>query len=339
MNKSVLVTLADKKFVNQAKQLFSSVYFNAGWKGDYLLLSVGIPEKDLEWFRQKGILINKCSLLSKNKIGSMKMPSILLSKFYLFKPEFKKWKNVIFLDSDIIVRAPIDKLAKVNGFYVITDAEPHNLFNQFYKKKILFKQLKQKYNLNKLSFNSGVMAFSTDIIKEDTFENLLGLFKKYHKIHLFGDQPTFNLFFYQKWKKLPIVWNIYTSRIYSYGGISYLKLKGIILHMIGKENEKPWCKENFFYNEWKNNLEKAEFIDLNKPQKGKPKWSFLRIYYYSIFLVLNGILYDRFKNFKKDIKIQINYLFGLFGRKIKKISPKLYIVLKKDKKKFFNYEN
>ena len=51
--KDLLVTLADRNYINQVKQLFSSVYWNAGWKGDYMLLTHEIPEKDLKWFRTK----------------------------------------------------------------------------------------------------------------------------------------------------------------------------------------------------------------------------------------------------------------------------------------------
>ena len=60
MKKDLLVTLADENFLDQAKQLFSSVYWNAGWKGDYMLLAHEIPESKLKWFRDKGILVKKC---------------------------------------------------------------------------------------------------------------------------------------------------------------------------------------------------------------------------------------------------------------------------------------
>jgi hypothetical protein len=46
---SLIVTIADIKYLDAAKQLFSSIYWNAGWKGDYMLLSLGIPEKELGW--------------------------------------------------------------------------------------------------------------------------------------------------------------------------------------------------------------------------------------------------------------------------------------------------
>ena len=39
-----MVTLADENYIDQAKQLFSSVYWNSGWKGDYMLLAHNIPE-------------------------------------------------------------------------------------------------------------------------------------------------------------------------------------------------------------------------------------------------------------------------------------------------------
>jgi len=48
MKKHLLVTLANENYINQAKQLFSSAYFNGGWDGDYLLLAHEIPENKLK---------------------------------------------------------------------------------------------------------------------------------------------------------------------------------------------------------------------------------------------------------------------------------------------------
>jgi hypothetical protein len=39
IGKKLLVTLADEKYIDQAKQLFSSAYWNGGWDGDFMLLS------------------------------------------------------------------------------------------------------------------------------------------------------------------------------------------------------------------------------------------------------------------------------------------------------------
>src|SRR4030042_4797413 len=132
MKKDLLVTLADKNYMNQAKALFSSVDWNAGWKGDYMLLSHDIPEKELKWFRDKGILVKKCKPLYNKKIGVTEVrPPVVASKFYLFTPEFKKWKNIIFLEGDIIVRASLDKLTQLNGFYATDVFDRSKLYNQF----------------------------------------------------------------------------------------------------------------------------------------------------------------------------------------------------------------
>jgi len=212
--KNLLVTLATSKYLILAKQLFSSVYFNAGWKGDYMLLASQVPEKHLKWFREKGILVKKCKPFYKQKGGDENEKGVNSRigtlKFLLFTPEFKKWNNIVFLDSDIIVSASIDTLTKVRGFAAVPDSAGP-LINQFVRQddtnNALFRDLYQNYNLRKLSFNSGVLAFSSDIIKKNTFYQLKTLNRKYEKIRITSDQMAFNLLFQKKWKRLPILYN------------------------------------------------------------------------------------------------------------------------------------
>ena len=99
MRDSVLVTLADRNFLNQAKQLFSSAKRNGNWKGEFALLAHNIPEKDLFWFRKNGVYIKKCPSLGLPS-RKRKYPLIFLDKFYLFTPYFKQWKKV--LDSTLV---------------------------------------------------------------------------------------------------------------------------------------------------------------------------------------------------------------------------------------------
>ena len=142
--RDLIVTLADSKFLPQVKQLFSSVYWNAGWKGDYMLLAHQIPEDELKWFRDKGILIKKCEPLFDKSIGRDYSP-IVLDKLYLFETEFKKWKNVIYLDSDIIVRVSLDKLTKIKGFASVKSFL--KLHGEFNDKSELFNDISQIYDL------------------------------------------------------------------------------------------------------------------------------------------------------------------------------------------------
>jgi len=146
MKKNLLVTLADEGFIDQAKQLFSGVYHNAGWQGDYMLLSYKIPENKLRWFRDKGILVKECAPLYDKRMWRSGVPITIPGKLYLFDPEFKKWDNVVYLDVDIIVRGPLEKLTKVRGFAAANDGHSkRKLSYQFDSKdKNLFNLLKSE---------------------------------------------------------------------------------------------------------------------------------------------------------------------------------------------------
>jgi lipopolysaccharide biosynthesis glycosyltransferase len=333
---NLLVTLADENFVDQAKQLFSSVYYNAGWKGDYMLLAYKIPDKDLEWFFNKGILVKKCEPIFKdNELQKLcdnspedrsdEWPNIASSKFYLFTPEFKKWQNIIFLDADIIVRAPLDELTKVKGFSASYNRD-FRLNTEFSEKhqittkdqQALYQKLKNSFNLKEKAFNSGVMAFNTQIIQEDTFSKLNSLFLSYNSIHSNGDQPTFNLFFCKKWQHLPRVYNTYANMINAHN--SLFKPKGIILHIFGRREGRPWFPENYYYAEWKNNLKKAENIDISKPTANIKTWSKIKIWIYSFPIYLKVVFYDTSRGVDK--------ILGIVGLLLRKNNPKLYKMLK-----------
>jgi hypothetical protein len=161
--KDVIVTIGNEKFVDQAKQLFSSVYFNSGWKGDYLLLAHGIPEEKLAWFKEKGILIKKCDEIDTGLIGKFKCPAARTLKFALFTRFFKKWRTIVYLDADIIVKGCLDDLVHKNGFWACQ--ENLRLKDHFISSpSSLRTELKKEYNLKQPAFNSGVMVFDTQII-------------------------------------------------------------------------------------------------------------------------------------------------------------------------------
>ena len=332
--RNLLVTLADKNYVEQAKQLFSSVYFNAGWKGDYMLLSYKIPGKKLKWFKDKEILIKKRSFSSKN-LGLGKWPPVIFNKLYLFTPEFKKWQNIIFLDVDIIVRASLDELTKIKGFAAVGGW--HHLSKLFLGPlsirirkidKNILNKLKKNYNLRESTFKSSVMAFETDIIRKDTFSKLKKLLQAYEKI-IYGDEPIVNLLFYKKWIKLPLIYNIHPYYFIKLNNLRPSKIKGIILHF---PKYKPWLPKSPFYKEWKNNLDKAELIDLKKIPPVREKWTKEDIERYCKYLRKRHILYYH-KHVIWKISIFIDKCFGLIGIFLKNNFPKLYFKLKKLKKK------
>ncbi|MBU2635003.1 hypothetical protein KJ841_00830 [Patescibacteria group bacterium] len=338
IRKNLLVTLADRNYVGQAKQLFSSVYWNAGWKGDYMLLAYKISENDLKWFKEKRILITNCKpIYSEKKLKglyreyptptkkqySLNCLNIILNKLYLFAPEFKKWKNIIFLDTDIIVRASLDDLIEIKGFAAVTDSTP-KLKDQFInpkRNKVLFNKLKKKYNLNEKAFNSGVFVFSTDITKKDTISKLKKILEIHNKINKRNDQLSLNILFYKKWIELPLIFNWYYHHI----GFSTIlnkknsNTKSITVHFTG--NMKPWNPNCPFYKEWKNNLEKADLINIGKPQEPRKKFTKKEIEKYSKILKRKNFLYAPIWTIDK--------ILGVIGIFLKKHFPRLYFELKK----------
>ncbi len=321
MKNNLLVTLADKNYIDQVKQLFSSVYWNAGWKGDYMLLAHEIPEEDLAWFRDKGILIRHCKSIHNVNFPDT-FPITHIDKFYLFTPEFKKWDTIVYLDADIIVRYSLEELTHIKGFCAVRDSVGYRLLKkQFHfinSEDVLSKKFKKEFKKNAPAFNAGVIAFSTDVIAEDSFETLCELLVKYYKNLAMGlgDQPIFNLYFHKRWKKLSRFYNIFIPSLVRFPLLGQERIDGAILHFTGIGRPKPWSLHSPFYSEWKTNLEKANSIDLNNPRTSRPVFKKAQEIKYS-FLTIPFYMYRSF-----------NRQAGLFGLFLKRRYPNIYFRLK-----------
>lgn len=313
MKENLLVTLADEKTIDRAKQLFSSVYWKGGWEGNLMLLAYKIPERKLSWFKDKGILIKKLYAppiaIKKEKYGS-RFPPVVLAKLYVFMQEFKKWKHVVFLDTDIIVKANINQLASGQGFRAVTDILPlmESQVDDYAKTTAHPVMLKTR------AFNSGVFSFSTDIIAENTFHEICALASEYlERTMYYPDQAILNAFFAKKWKKLPFFYNLYYLTLPTRYRNNPSKIKCAILHFAGEY--KPWHLQSPCYQEWAKNLSLAEAINLNNPQKS-PAYSFSvfdPLYYRYLYEAEVKYFYHKF--LAKLIK-QIAALFGRFNKDI-----------------------
>ncbi len=326
MKKHVLVTLADKNYLNTAKQLFSSAYHNGGWDGDYLLLSYNIPKKDLKWFMKKGIFIYKCGNLGHYKNNTSKnyeknyTNQIYLCKFYLFREFFKNWDNVVFLDADIIVRKSIKELANIKGIGSTIDMSPQ-LKHQLVDKKCInsekiiaiYNELEKKYSFNQKAFSAGVISFNTSLVEKDTFDKLVYLYFHYKDILKFPEQAAFNIYFYKRYKELPLVYNCPSVLLKNKD-----KINPVILHTI--MHQRAWYKDSPFHVEWENNYKRADLIDIKNSQKPKSRLTGIKMVYYSC--IIKRRLKKRYKN------SFINRTMGLAGILIKKINPYAYYKLK-----------
>ena len=315
--KNLLVTLADANFVKQAKQLFASVYFNAGWEGDYLLIANGISEEDLDWFRNKGILVYDAPLLDNLRQGEKTYPPIVLSKFYLFQEYFKKWQKIIFLDADIIVRRPLDYLLGLPGFSA-AQAVSFRLKDEFIDDNERIKEIREKYDLNGPALATGVLVIDSDLIAVNTFNEIVALYERFKDVYQYSEESTLNLYFYKNWTPLPTIYNSmpnYMRRIY---GIKKNNLLAIVLHFVC-EKIKPWEEGNLYYPEWSENFKKADMIDLFKRPKGLLMYSKCRLLRYNLYLKFKEKM-----SFTRRIYFFVDRQIGRVGLYLKKNYPPIY---------------
>jgi len=325
--KNLIITAADINFIDQAKQLFSSVYFNAGWQGDYLLLTHDLSAEDTIWFETRGIIVYDQPLVSTLPVGDKKYSPIILSKFYFFQEYFKKWQKIIFLDADILVYASLDNLLKLTGFNA-PEAIPLRLRDEFISDKKRLSDLKKSYNLNSRAFSTGVFVFDTDLIQPDTFSDIISIYNKYEQIYQYGEESILNLFFYKNWKMLPMTYNSVPWYLHNFCGLDKDKILAFVVHFVC-EKIKPWNSKSLYHEEWQDNLNRAEEIDLNNRPKARKILNDQEVARYLRYVKIKENTY-----YIRVLTLGINKQIGLLGLFIKKKSPKLYslISFKKDGK-------
>jgi hypothetical protein len=286
MARSVLVTLADERFLEPAKQLFSCVHWNAGWRGDLLLLAHEVPEPALTPFRERGIQVRACEAWAPAERGAHFHPATVLSKFEVFAPDFRRWENVLYLDGDMMFWASLEPLARVRGFAAVPERKP--LAGQYSRGEAdpaLFAELSARWDLSRGAFNSGLLAFRTaDVLRDDTRDELRRLYLRYAAVqaHPYGDQPALNLHFQGRWRRLPDFWAALRDRPERHFGVSRERLRVIGRHFAGPP--RPWQPEHPLHAEWRANLVRFEALDARGPQPPRAAWSAARVRGYDAWL-------------------------------------------------------
>ncbi len=328
MKKSVLVILATKNYLDQAKQMFSAAYWKAGWKGDYLLLAHEIDPIDVTWFINKGIIVKHSKALEKSE--SAMIGVICLSKFYMLTEYFEQWDHIVYLDTDIIIKGSIDGLLNVEGFGAcqsLGQTVRDELLNLNRMDKISLKNFELEYSLDANAFNAGVMSFNTNIINDDLFDVLLGLYRLHQDIALYHDQTIFNLYFCNKWQELPVAYNR-TIEKSEYDRVDPDTMDGVIIHTVSL-GEGPWDPQNIFYKEWKENFDRADDIDLSNIPEVEPL-SEQEVLKQSERIVRNHFLGDElsFANLGRFFKRGFRLVFRDPGRALVKIKQMVQMIRK-----------
>lgn len=282
MKKSLFVTLANIDYIEHAKQLFASAYLNGAWDGDFMLLAHSIPNDEISWFTERGILVKECELIIEQGWGlqiQTEWPPLIAHKFYLFKEEFKTWEIIIYMDADILIQVPINLLKDVKTFAAVTDVPYKRRANRLYSQlssESCNKNFSEEFNTNKKAFNAGVIVINTQIITSDLFDRLVTNLKLNFNCYLFGEQTALNFVFYNNWEKLPLFYN---SCINYLPNVNPKKIENSVLHFAYRKNyPRLWQEENPFYENYVSNLIKSENINFRKNQsnnrlnKNQERW-------------------------------------------------------------------
>jgi len=122
-------------------------------------------------------------------------------KLHLFNTYFKKWNGIFYIDCGMKILDNIKPMLQINYHKKLlahSDAYPtyeRKLSSQFdSSKKQIYYNLSKKYNLNIDYFQTGILLYDTDIIKKNTFNDLLKIAIEY-PISTTNEQGIMNIYF------------------------------------------------------------------------------------------------------------------------------------------------
>lgn len=179
-------------------------------------------------------------------------------KYHLFDVFFKKWENILYIDSDTMVFSNLNLIFKMLN-------EDNLIFAEHEKCKVLkfftsdcpqdlnnnniYTDLLNEKNINEQGFNSGILLYKSSIIKEDIVDKLYELHEKYIEVNKHGkeqnilwtlkpgtDQPIINLIFANIVKQMPNNYFSYYSNISDSTFISHFC-----------RWDAPWLNERYGY--------------------------------------------------------------------------------------------
>ena len=229
--KKAIVLGADNAYMNKVETTIKSLCVHH----DNLKFYVFNDDFPREWFQ----LMEKRLETLNSEIVNVQIDSSILKDYRLpfeglsyatffryFIPKYVSESRALYLDSDIIVRKPIDELWGLD----LTDIPLAAVRDDFYTH----------------IFNAGFLLINNDIWRaENVTQDLIELTNQYHQTD-FGDQGILNRLFENRWKELDSSYNFmvgmdtiayFQNKNDWYPHAELLEASAKMIHYTGK---KPW---------------------------------------------------------------------------------------------------
>ena len=229
--KKAIVLGADNAYMNKVETTIKSLCVHH----DNLKFYVFNDDLPREWFQ----LMEKRLETLNSEIVNVQIDSSILKDYRLpfeglsyatffryFIPKYVSESRALYLDSDIIVRKPIDELWDLD----LTDIPLAAVRDDFYTH----------------IFNAGFLLINNDMWRaENVTQDLIELTNQYHQTD-FGDQGILNRLFENRWKELEPIYNFmvgmdtiayFQNKNDWYPHAELLEASAKMIHYTGK---KPW---------------------------------------------------------------------------------------------------
>lgn len=222
-NDFCIITFCDSKYLNHANHTIYSLRTTGNYQGKIVLM-VGDDLKNIK-SDDPNVIIKYFPTIDRSE-AIKQLNGISTSdgrdftrqfqwhKMYCFDRYFKQWEKCFLIDAGINIYKPIDKIINLsckNKLLAHSDAYPsyeRTLKDSFEKNRFLklYEELENNYDLDVDYFQSTILLYDTNIIKNDTFHRLKVLSDRYVNTKA-NEQPIMNLVFNLEdrvWKQIQL---------------------------------------------------------------------------------------------------------------------------------------
>lgn len=115
-------------------------------------------------------------------------------KLHLWSERFNEFENLIYLDSDLVVLAPLDRLISANQFTIIEAPNPmSSMFVEPHDNRLRLLLAEDGLNVNAPMANSGVMVLPPQWRSNDHYRRLCNLVERYEPYSSLAEQTVINI--------------------------------------------------------------------------------------------------------------------------------------------------